>query len=1458
MPIPVETLWNIKRLNKVFAVSALAWAGSMVWMLVADFKRPWRDFQTQYFDIQSAVAHFDWLNYQTESAKQAHQKLRDDVRSAEYLIKQKAKQEKELLDAERKVVGELQAASLDYGNLKAQIQVTEFQFEEHKTLHGPDDARTIGKKQQLADEKKRLGELQASKENLDDRQRTLKRQLKQFYAPLDDARKQLAAFEKKLNDAARNDTLYGKRGSLAFGIVPARAVFNMPLLDFAVPKGVAGREEIKQVVLPDIRAEMNFAQSYSTDRCTTCHIGIDNPLMTREAFADRLHSALAAINEIRKSEGKKPLDAPAPPAQAGGGFAPTFLAFNDMTIAQKDDYLKKLAAIVNVYLKEQGRAPIEYGHPLLAHPDLELFVTPDSPHPMAKMGCTVCHEGNGQETDFTLASHTPATHKQEHEWEHRYYKRNLGVPETTLHVAHEFWERPMLLSKHTAASCTKCHTRVGDIERRDGEVLPAARTIATGQELYVNLGCINCHAAEGLNDSRQVGPDLSHVATKLTDGFMHRWIEYPKNFRPSTRMPHAFLQENNLPSSKSPEDPDPVLRTQTEITAITHYLTTFSKPYQAFDPPADMKGDAKRGEELFTALGCLACHANLDAKDPNDEQGRSFGERWIVADLVDAGAKADDALAQYKKMSHNERVHYAYRNLTPERRQSAQASAETERRAAEAAGRDPDPKKLYVPAEFTRFAPELGAVGTKLVPNADDAEQQTRARRWMYDWLREPRHYSSYTKMPRMFRDNYYWQATDDADRRKKNDQDIVDLGEYLLSLRHDTFKPEPFPRDERHQAEQERLVLTLLAGQNTDAVARAILHDEKADPSDANGQLSERIIKGVAKTFGEGEQGVQAASEVVARQDLQGRQMLFLGSKMISHYGCYACHSIPGFEGATRPGTEMTTWARKLLSQLDFAFFSSGFEEDREIQKARFGSLFPESAEFEQLIHDAGGNPEIDVRHTHQSFAYHKLRNPRVWDRAKIKKPYDKLKMPNFFLTEDETISLVTFLLSRQAPLVQKAVQIDYESGPAGKIANGRALMHELNCTGCHAIEGNAATVHQYFIKPDPASGELSFDVTNAPPNLYGEGAKIQYPWLFGFLNDVEMLRPWLKIRMPSFYLDHAQTTALIEYFAGLSQKDAAELGKRLAAVHGWIDTTRKTAQATGEGAKGEGSSEQPAPAAQPGADWFTQPALAKAADWLGRFTLRNKLTAPFDFDTSAAKTGAEAREALVPAFEKVLERTGFIGNLQDVAYPFSGAPHALVSNERYASGKSLLLELKCLACHVAGDPKAPGTTLEVKAPNLALAHKRLRQEWVVQWLYNPQWIQPGTNMPQLFGGGNSAFKDYPDEQKKVLEEKFGNIGEGQIRLLVDALYDLGARNETVTQPPAPAEAAPAAEAAGAGQEAAPAQAEDEFGESEKPKAPASAPADAKPAEGSAPAAAEEKKEEKKEKNEGGDDFEP
>ncbi len=221
-----------------------------------------------------------------------------------------------------------------------------------------------------------------------------------------------------------------------------------------------------------------------------------------------------------------------------------------------------------------------------------LYLDSNGPHPINAFGCTICHGGQGSGTDFTFSSHTPNDIEQREEW----------VSEHNWQHIH-FWDFPMHPKRFIESSCLKCHHAVTDLQEHQAPKLLA------GYKRITRYGCTGCHTIGGdgapgpdLTDNRQVGPNLKHVASKVSRDWMLKWIANPHAFRPDSRMPRFFGVTNN-------DHPDDWPKNYAEIHAITHYLFQNStEPEDFVDPPS--KNDPARGKQLFLEKGCLACHAN--------------------------------------------------------------------------------------------------------------------------------------------------------------------------------------------------------------------------------------------------------------------------------------------------------------------------------------------------------------------------------------------------------------------------------------------------------------------------------------------------------------------------------------------------------------------------------------------------------------------------------------------------------------------------------------------------------------------------------------------------------------------------------------------------------------------------------------------------------------------------------
>ena len=68
--------------------------------------------------------------------------------------------------------------------------------------------------------------------------------------------------------------------------------------------------------------------------------------------------------------------------------------------------------------------------------------------------------------------------------------------------------------------------------------------------------------------------------------------------------------------------------------------------------------------------------------------------------------------------------------------------------------------------------------------------------------------------------------------------------------------------------------------------------------------------------------------------------------------------------------------------------------------------------------------------------------------------KPYDKLKMPTFYLSDRETNAIVTWVISNRDKLITPKLLAASNWNRTGR-SRGRQLAQKYNCVACHIIEG-------------------------------------------------------------------------------------------------------------------------------------------------------------------------------------------------------------------------------------------------------------------------------------------------------------------------------------------------------------------------------------------------------------------
>jgi cytochrome c551/c552 len=253
-------------------------------------------------------------------------------------------------------------------------------------------------------------------------------------------------------------------------------------------------------------------------------------------------------------------------------------------------------------------------------------------------------------------------------------------------------------------------------------------------------------------------------------------------------------------------------------------------------------------------------------------------------------------------------------------------------------------------------------------------------------------------------------------------------------------------------------------------------------------------------------------------------------GKKWVRFYGCGGCHEISGMEDEGRIGTELTFEGSKPIERLDFALST---------EPAQRGGKDSEPIKDKEDLARLPDGPAEKPWYDHKGFFEHKLAEPNVYDLGKEKGETEKLRMPNVHLTKEEVLDLTTFLMGSQETSLPASYQ--YKPGDARHdIQEGWWVVVKYNCMACHQIIPGQSTILMRLPQYQDAQEQL-------PPKLLTEGARVDPEWLRKFLSNPSLsttdtdrngVRPYLKVRMPTFSFSDNELRKLVRFFEALSQQ--------------------------------------------------------------------------------------------------------------------------------------------------------------------------------------------------------------------------------------------------------------------------------------------------------------------------------
>jgi mono/diheme cytochrome c family protein len=271
------------------------------------------------------------------------------------------------------------------------------------------------------------------------------------------------------------------------------------------------------------------------------------------------------------------------------------------------------------------------------------------------------------------------------------------------------------------------------------------------------------------------------------------------------------------------------------------------------------------------------------------------------------------------------------------------------------------------------------------------------------------------------------------------------------------------------------------------------------------------------------------------------------------------------------------------------------------------------------------------------------------------------------------------------------------------------------------------------YLKQQDPTTyGEYKTARAALPPPLLREGEKTQPAWLYQFLLHPQEIRPATILRMPRFSMSPEEAMTLVNYFAAVDRTQNPGEGL----TYPYDAIAQQQPSYWSEHARDYAARLQKESGAMQKRVAGMTPTWERTIE--NRITdLEQRVT-----DAKAAVSAAKEAPAKKEAESVLAARQKSLDELKAEAKAkkgpaFDEMDRAWRSGDLYATDAYRLLanyNTPCLGCHKVGE--FPAKNLRAgQGPPLDLAWQRLRPEWTLRWLANPdRLISYPTPMPQNF----------------------------------------------------------------------------------------------------------------------------
>ena len=264
-----DTHYLTPTLNKWFLFASLLFLVSSLWMMVADWNRPWKRYQREFRAVDTKKVEQTLASLETPEAKQGEAALKAALEKARADLESKRADLDKAKADEFALKGELYVKDQTAKFAKADYDWTRYLVEEHRKNTGDPKAE----ESKLVAALDKIQSTALAKEQTELTCKAAETRTAAVTAKVSDAEKALAAGTRDQERLRKRlDQLAPKDGA----VVLANEIRDAPGLDFIGPM-----LKVQKVVLDNLTFELNFTKTKRVDMCTTCHMPIDREGCTR-------------------------------------------------------------------------------------------------------------------------------------------------------------------------------------------------------------------------------------------------------------------------------------------------------------------------------------------------------------------------------------------------------------------------------------------------------------------------------------------------------------------------------------------------------------------------------------------------------------------------------------------------------------------------------------------------------------------------------------------------------------------------------------------------------------------------------------------------------------------------------------------------------------------------------------------------------------------------------------------------------------------------------------------------------------------------------------------------------------------------------------------------------------------------------------------------------------------------